>query len=152
MFICSVTLTKKHIALLLALALGVLLIAGNLLTGGETNTMQTNRKRVEFLTTRGLEADKQPYYAETIRLPDEFDSFWEEYEGLQKSQGLSLIAYRGKRLKKYTYSIRSYPGTDLPVYVNLFLSKGHLVACDITCPDFQNGWVKPLFSEGIPQQ
>ena len=121
MFICSVTLTKKHIALLLAFALGVMLIVGNLLTG-EENTLSTNQKRVELLTELGLDTDKHPYYAETIRLPDEFDSFWEEYEGLQKSQGLSLIPYRGKRLKKYTYSIRTYPGTDLPVYANLFLS------------------------------
>lgn len=150
MFICSVTLTKKHIALLLAFALGIMLIAGNLLSVGEKNVLHTNRERVEFLTGLGLSAETKPYYAETLRLPNEFDSFWEEYESLQKSQGLSLLSYRGKRIKKYTYSILSYPGTDMPVYANLFLSGGKLIACDITCPDFQNGWVKPLLSISKP--
>lgn len=147
MFICSVTLTKERIALLLAIALILLLISGVFLSPHSEETLRTNDDRRQFLQSHGITAEKKPYRTETLRLPQEFDSFFEEYEALQKKQGLSLLPYRGKSVKKYTYRILDNPDSEMPVYANLWIRGGKLVACDLACPDFHNGWVKPLLSE-----
>ncbi len=150
MFICSVTLTKARIALILAIVLMLMLILGVFLSPRTENTFRTNGERKQFLESHGLAPDKTPYRTETLRLPQTLDSFLEEYEALQKSQGLSLLPYCGKTVKKYTYLILSYPNCDKPVYANLLVSGKKLVACDLTCPDFREGWVKPLLPE-VPQ-
>lgn len=143
MFICSVTLTKERIALLLALFLILLLVLGTLTSFLSAERLLTNQGRRQFLTDQGLHPAKSAYQIEAITLPTDFDTYLSDYEVLQQSQGLSLLPYGGKRVKKYTYRI-AFPDYDKPVYANLLLYRGVLIACDLTCPDFQDGWIRPL--------
>lgn len=145
MFIYSFTLTKEKLAFLLAIILICLLVCGVLVSFLQEDSLRTNRGRIVFLQSQGLSPSKKPYSVQTVTIPDDFDQFYEEYEVLQKKQGLSMLPYRGKKVKKYTYQITE--NTDKPLYANLFLKGGKLIACDLTCPDFKEGWIKPLLPE-----
>lgn len=145
MFIYSFTLTKEKLAFLLAIILIVLLVCGVLISFLQEDSLLTNRGRVAFLQSYGLSPIKSPYSIQTLTLPISFDQFYEEYEVLQKKQGLSLMPYQGKKVKKYTYQIIN--DTAKPLFANLFLKGRKLIACDLTCPDFKEGWVKPLLPE-----
>ena len=46
---------------------------------------------------------------EELILPEEFDETYTQYLELQAGQGFDLEAYRGKRVKRYTYEITNYP-------------------------------------------
>ncbi len=145
MFIYSFTITKEKLAFLLAIILVFLLVCGVLVTFFQEDSLRTNRGRIAFLQAQGLSPAKTPYSVQTVTVPNPLDQFYEEYEIMQKKQGLSLLPYRGKTVKKYTYQITE--NTDKPLYANLFLKGGKLIACDLTCPDFREGWVKPLLPE-----
>lgn len=146
MFICSITLTKERIALLLVICLVILLIAGVLVSSVRYDNFRSNKARIHFLKAYIPLVDDKPFSTETLTLPDRFDSLWESYEALQIEQGFSLVSYRGKQVTKYTYLLPDDPQNASPVYANLLVYRGKLIACDLTCPDFQSGWVKPLIS------
>lgn len=146
MFIWSVTLTKEKIALLLAILLIFFLISGVCITYFQEDSLRTNGGRIHFLTSCGLSPDSSPLSIQSYKIPKEFDSFWNEYETLQQSQGLSLLPYRNQSVRKYTYLVSLQNQQTL--YANLFLHGSKLVACDLTNPHLTEGWVKPL----LPQQ
>lgn len=145
MFIWSVTLTKEKIALLLAVLLIFLLILGVCVSYFRQDSLRTNRGRINLLTSCGLSPDSSPLSVQSFKIPKEFDSFWNEYESLQQSQGLSLLPYRNKTIKKYTYPVSLE--NKQTVYANLFLHGSKLVACDLCNPHLTEGWIKPLFPQ-----
>lgn len=145
MYIYSVTLTKEKIALLLVFLLLALLGAGCLLSlFSKDGIRDTNHERRRFLEEMGYQTEKRAYLEERVVLPEEFDAYYQEYEALQKKQGFSLEAYRGKRVKKYTYRIIGQAEDNL--YANLFFYKNRLIGADLHCPSLQNGFVKPLLN------
>ena len=55
------------------------------------------------------------------RIPDEFDETYEEYNDLQKTQGLDLEKYKGRNATLYVYSVRNDPSGEEGVTANLVL-------------------------------
>ncbi|MBP3448233.1 MAG: DUF4830 domain-containing protein [Clostridia bacterium] len=151
MFVWSVTITKEKIALLLAILLLFTLISGVCITFLREDSLRTNQGRIRFLEECGLLVESSPFSVQTFKIPKELDAFYSEYEALQNKQGLSLMPYRNQTVKKYTYPLVSQDGSH--VVANLFLKGGVLIACDLTCPDFKNGWIKPLLPEkSLPKE
>ena len=142
MFIWSITLTKEKIALLLAVLLIFTLIAGICVTYLQEDSLRTNTGRIRLLARCGLSSDSSPVSVQSFKIPQEFDAFFREYEALQQKQGLSLLPYCKKTVKKYTYLVSE--ADQKPLYANLFIKNGTLIACDLTCPDLTEGFVKPL--------
>ena len=67
-----------------------------------------------------------------VKIPEEFDSIYEEYNNLQKTQGMDLTKYQGKRCKKYQYSVLNYPDQPEHVICTLLVYDGRIFGGDIS--------------------
>lgn len=100
----------------------------------------TKEDREEFFEQFSYKAEEVK--AEEIIIPCESENF-SEYNELQKSQGLDLMGYCGKRAQMYTLELSENKNTDSNVYGVLIVYKGRVVAAHIT--DFlYPACVKPL--------
>ena len=67
-------------------------------------------------------------------IPAEFDRGYEKYNEIQKAQNLDLMPYAGKRAKRWTYSIKNYPGyegADGTVQANILVYEGAVIGGDV---------------------
>ena len=149
MFICSVTLTKEKIALLLAICLMIILLSGVCISFFTSERYHTHSERRRFLEQYGWQTADKPFWKETVTLPGKIEELPVDYETLQNRQGFSMIPYLGKTLQKYTYTVTNYPDSQATVYANVLLYRGSIVACEIVCPDFKNGFIEPVISEQV---
>ncbi len=150
MLIYSVTLTKEKLAFLLAISLTVILLLGIGISMVTSEHYYSHTARRRFLEQYGWKTGNKTFFKETMTLPANPEDFSKEYEELQNRQGLTLVPYLGKTLQKYTYPVTNHPNAKAPVYANVLLYRGRIVACDIVCPDFQNGFLEPVIQENVP--
>ncbi len=142
MFIYTIKASTLKFFLCIGLCLAVLvtLIAlGNPATvyasanGREINYggIKTNEDRVKFINSFGIEVKAEPTSEESFTVPDNFDRIIEGYNQVQKTQGLDISKYKGKRVTHYAYEVTNYdyPGT---VYVNLIVWRSKIIAADIS--------------------
>ena len=94
---------------------------------------ETEQQRQAFIRSFGWEIEEEPLTVMEVKIPDEFDAVYEEYNTLQKTQGMDLSKLKGKRCKKYQYAVLNYP--DRPEYVTctLLVRDGKIVGGDISC-------------------
>ncbi len=93
--------------------------------------IRNNGDRVEFIEGFGIKVKENPVTEETFSMPDNFDRVIMGYNQIQKSQGLDLTKYRGKKVTHYAYEVTNYDyeGT---VYVNLIVHRNKIIAADIS--------------------
>lgn len=71
---------------------------------GEYSLSATDEKQREsFLSQFGLEPDEETVSTKKIIIPSVFNDVFEEYNELQKKQGLDLSKYKGKNAEEYMY-------------------------------------------------
>ena len=108
--------------------------------------LSTDAERTAFLRDFGWEVSETPEECVEVTVPARFDSVYEDYNRLQKEQGLDLTRYRGKKVMRYTYTVNNYPDCDGTVYASLLLYKNRLIGGDICSADaagFLHGFEKP---------
>ncbi|MDR2646586.1 MAG: DUF4830 domain-containing protein [Oscillospiraceae bacterium] len=91
-------------------------------------------ERLAFLSQFGWEAAEDPLEVSEVIIPAEFDEAYEKYNQVQKAQGLDLKEYAGKRVKRWTYDIKNYPGYESKpgvVQANLLVDNGVVIGGDI---------------------
>lgn len=104
--------------------------------------IKTNEDRINFLREQGLSVEQTPCQISEVVVPKYFDSVYEEYNNIQKSQGLDLEKYQGKTVTRYTYIIEDY-NYDGTVIANIITYKNKIIAGDICSTDGE-GFVKKL--------
>ena len=155
MFIYSVRGTTVKLLGVIALALVLLFIFANV--GGESvlasvsgvtvnyGGINTNADRVAFIEERGIKVNPEAKIEESFAVPDSFDRIISGYNEIQKSQGLDLADYKGKRVTHYAYEAVDYDYNGI-VYVNIYIHKNRIIACDVSAMD--SSFVKPLVVVG----
>ena len=126
--------------ILLILAAAVVLITGVvvLFGGGEDTqptaapSLSTNEGRVKFLTDMGWDVVVSPAETSQVKVPAENSDVFSRYNALQKSQGYDLSQYAGKKVMRYVYLIKNYPGATDPVYATLLIYKDQIIGGDVT--------------------
>lgn len=106
---------------------------------------QTNDQRIAFLASFEWEVEAEADEIVDVKIPEEFDDVYMNYNSLQKTQGCDLKKYAGKRCKRYTYIITNYPGHSENVRANLLVVKGKLIGgdiCSIELDGFIHGFRK----------
>lgn len=103
----------------------------------------SNEARVEFLQGYGWEVDETPLSETEVRIPDEFDQTYEDYNVLQKTQGLDLEKYKGRKATLYVYAVRNDPSGEEGVTANLVLYRKRLIAADICSPE-KDGFLRAV--------
>ncbi len=102
--------------------------------GGVNMRAGNAQERVAFFSQFGWEIGTDPLEVKEVVIPTEFDETYEEYNTLQKSQGLDLSKYKGKRAKFWSYEIKNYPGyenTDGVIRGNILVYDGIVIGGDI---------------------
>ena len=137
MLVMTAKVDMKKILLILGAA--VVLIAGILvLFGGEDTqptaapSLATNEGRVKFLTDLGWDVVVSPTETSQVKIPAENSDVFSRYNALQKSQGYDLTQYAGKKVMRYVYLIKNYPGAIDPVYATLLIYKDQIIGGDVT--------------------
>ena len=126
--------------ILLILAAIVVAIAGIVLLFGGGNDVQTtaapslatNEGRVKFLSDFGWDVVVSPTETSQVKIPAENSDVFSRYNSLQKSQGYDLSQYAGKKVMRYVYLIKNYPGATDPVYATLLIYKDQVIGGDVT--------------------
>lgn len=145
MFVFSVNSKKLFKIVLPCAALVVGVALAFVLFGSKEETKETDAnaisfkastkdERLLFISQFGWAVDEEPEEVREIVIPDEFDEVYERYNEIQKKQGLDLSLYKGKRVKRWTYIIRNYPGyskEDDCVRINLLVFDGCVVGGDV---------------------
>ncbi len=98
--------------------------------------VKTNEDRVNFLSQFGWQVKEKPLESQKVKIPDEFDTVFIEYNNLQKLQGLDLSQYQRKDVMRYTYEVSNYPDYDGKVYANVLVYKNRVVGGDICSADY----------------
>lgn len=93
----------------------------------------TDAQRKAFLAQFGWTVQDDPVEICEVIIPDTFNDVYRAYNELQKSQGLDLTRYMGKRVKRWTYELTNYPDGDAKtrVYADLLISDGRVIGGSI---------------------
>jgi hypothetical protein len=141
MFVYSVKSSRLKVIALVAVAAAAViallcLAQRNRPTLGGTVRLAaaTAQERAAFLSQFGWEAGEDPLEVSEVIVPAQFDETYEKYNEIQKAQNMDLSNYAGKRVKRWTYEIRNYPGYEGKpgvVQANLLIDKGVVVGGDV---------------------
>lgn len=151
MFICSIKASTIKFFSILGLATALMLVliftlptTGTVTVGSVddgTNEIsykvKTEENRVSFLNQFGWEITTPCTEEEEIRIPTDFDKVMNSYNDIQKSQGLDLSKYKGKKVVRYTYQITNYPDYEGTVYANIIVHKNKVIGGDICSSDIK---------------
>lgn len=99
---------------------------------------KTNQDRIAFLANFGYETSEEPDEVTEVLIPYEFDTVYEAYNEIQKQQGLDLIKYKGKRAKRYTYTITNYPGKsgeNVEAEASLLVYNNKIIGGDVSAKE-----------------
>ena len=153
MFIYTVRGRTVKFVMILVLMVVLTVLVG-VLGGGESllvsasaaeidySEIKTNEDRVRFIESFGIEVEDEAVEEKSFTMPEKFDRVILGYNELQKKQGLDLSKYAKKKVQRYTYLVTNYDDEGT-VYVNIFVWRGRVVACDISSAN-PEGFVLPL--------
>lgn len=99
----------------------------------------TDRQRREFIESYGYTLSSDKPVKKDFRVPSEFNNSFLQFEKLQNEMGLSLIPFKGMKLKKYTYRLINTQDT---AYAEIYICGKYVVAGCIVNPDLKNGYIK----------
>ena len=113
-FVFSVKSSKLKIALTAFAAVVLLINRGKPAVKDNAISLKASNasERTAFLSQFGWEIEEDPVEVAEVIIPAEFDRGYEKYNEIQKAQNLDLTPYAGKRAKRWTYSIKNYPGYE----------------------------------------
>ncbi len=94
-------------------------------------TVENNAQRIAYLKTFGWTVPEEPIEIAEVAIPAEFDDVYTVYNKLQKEQGFDLEAYKGKRVKRFTYEVTNYPNQTSDVRANILVYKDKVIAGDV---------------------
>ncbi len=112
--------------------------------------MYTAKDRVSRIKEYGWDVLQMSEKEQETDIPQEFDRIWEDYNRLQKASGFNLEKYKGKRVKKYTYSVLNFPvKTQEEILINILVADGILIGGDCMSPKI-SGFIIPLDKRYAP--
>ena len=96
--------------------------------------VRDNGGRLEILRGCGWEVEEEPIEFIEVRIPEEFDGVYTDYNEIQKRQNLDLSKYCGKRVMRYTYRVKNHPSGEEGIVANLIFYKDKLIGGDVSSP------------------
>lgn len=146
-----------HSILLAVLAGLVLILLGRLVVAEFSHNaicshLTTRQARVRCLSYLGWQVDETSETEDSVYIPDALDPVWSRYNEIQKMSGFDLTAYRGKRVKHYSFRVLNFPGMDqAEVFVNLLVYEGVLIGGDCMSAEL-DGFMLPIDIRSVVQR
>lgn len=112
---------------------------------GASIKASTHEERMSFLSQYGLEVDEEPAEVTEVIIPAEFDATYNAYNEIQKKQGFDLLPFAGMRVKRWTYTVKNYPGYENSnaIRANVLVYDGIVVGgdvCSVELDGFMHGF------------
>ncbi|MCI8501819.1 MAG: DUF4830 domain-containing protein [Oscillospiraceae bacterium] len=112
----------------------------------EMMTVEANEQRVAFLEYFGWKVVSDPTEVSEVAIPAEFDEVYQNYNAIQKQQGLDLEGYKGKTVQRFAYLITNYPDGKTNVYAHLLVCDNVIIGGDVASTEldgFMHGFLRP---------
>jgi hypothetical protein len=109
-------------------------------------TAGTNQERINFLSQFGWQVNNKPISQQDIVVPKKFEKEYEDYNKIQKKQGLDLKKFEGKTCKKIVYFITNYPEKAEEIKATLLIRSNKVIGGDISSSKYKglmHGFLKP---------
>lgn len=103
---------KGMLVLALILVTAVFLIKNTVSYINAASGEVTEQDAREFLAGFGWKTEEAAAGVAEITIPAEFSDVYMRYNELQKKQGYDLSAYRGERVKQYTFEVLNFRSSD----------------------------------------
>ncbi len=157
MFVISMKTSKKKLLWILgvaALLVAIFLVWPKGAAQGSAKNDKTGLKgatdtqRVAFLKSFDWEVEPQPTSVREVVIPEIFDDVYKEYNAIQLKQGFDLSKFAGQRAKRWTYSVRNYPGQEGAegIQANVLVCDGKIIGgdiCSVALDGFMHGFTTP---------
>ncbi|MBQ5746716.1 MAG: DUF4830 domain-containing protein, partial [Clostridia bacterium] len=102
--------------------------------------IKSEKDRIAFLESLGWKvSDNAPKVIE-ITIPEVFDGVFADYNNLQKSVGLDLEKYKGKKATLYTYELVD---DEEKKVANIIVYKNKIIGGDVSSP-LLDGFIQGL--------
>ncbi|MCM1545189.1 MAG: DUF4830 domain-containing protein [Ruminococcus sp.] len=114
----------------------------------------TADERTSFFSQFGWEINEEPCEVKEVVIPAEFDDVYNEYNVIQKEQGLDLEKYKGTRAKLWSYEIKNYPGyenTSDVIRGNILVYDGVIIGGDVSSVEL-DGFMHTFYRPDTAQQ
>ena len=166
MFIFSVKADKRKICVILAVLLlivtsvVVLTKLHNSAPTAEcagvkyTLSAATNEERVAFFSQFGWKVETEPVEIKEVVIPEKFNDVYNNYNTIQKNQGLDLTPFAGKSCKQWVYTVTNYP-QDLGVRATILVLDNRVIGGDLSTvavDGFMTGFQGEQVSDDVMQQ
>lgn len=165
MFVLSVSSSKikKYIFPVLVAIILIITAVICIFSGKDTNVntepgisykASNSKERLSFISQFGWAVDEEPCEVREVIIPEEFDNVYNNYNEIQKKQGLDLTEYCGKRVKRWSYIVKNYPGykeNDECIRINLLVFDGSVIGgdvCSVELDGFMHTFAKEQGYEG----
>lgn len=146
-----IIITIAAVAAIVVLCLLDSMLAAPAKDGDDVSSMQVaaadDTERVQFLAQYGWTVSPTPTEVYEVEIPQTFDEIYETYNDLQRSQGFDLSAYRGMRVKRWSYDITNYPDGIRGVRANLLVYNDRVIGGDV-CSVESDGFLHGFRSTG----
>lgn len=98
-----------------------------------------------FVSELGWETGGNPDEIREVIIPVEFDDVYTNYNKIQQKQGYDLREYAGERVKKWTYTVKNYPGCEGEdfIKINVLVYDGEVIGgdvCSVKLDGFMHGF------------
>ena len=106
----------------------------NVSKNGINYSVTDGKAKIAFISQFGWQVNEDPIEVTEVIIPEEFNKTYENYNEIQKEQGLDLSEYKGQRVKRWTYEITNYPGSDADegvIRINLLVYKDKVIGGDV---------------------
>ncbi len=139
MFVVSMKTTRPRVIVSLAVAAVLLATvvvlarspAGQGAAAAAPIPAAGEEQRRAYLTGLGYELSPEAPEVQEVLIPADFDEEAAAYNALQQQAGMDLTAYRGRRVKCWTYTVTNYPGEDT-VQAHLYVCRDRVIGGDIS--------------------
>lgn len=103
---------------------------------------ETNEQRIAFLKENGIKTESEPFYIADIIIPASFDGVYEKFETVQNAQGFSLLEYKGKKVRRFSYNVIKSPKNMGRASAEILVSDGKIIACALCSFTNDGGFFK----------
>lgn len=132
MFVLSMKTTRARIAaavVIVLLLVAVMVVSRSSVATMGAVTVSDDEARRDYIASLGYTLAAEAPTVREVMLPADFDDTLAQYNALQQTAGYDLDAYRGCRLKRYTYAVT---GLSEDAVVNLYVYKNAVVGGDVS--------------------
>jgi len=105
--------------------------------------VKSNEERINFLSQFGWEVNPEPLEIVEVHIPETFNSTYENYNTIQKKQGLDLSKYKGKSCNRFTYQVLNHKDSPKGTRANILVYKNKVIGgdiCSVELDGFMHGF------------